>query len=538
MKNENHYNKIEDTLIQSEKRSLTWLENSPVCTKIIDPDFNLRYMSSAGINGLKIENVCEHYGKPYPFYFFPEKAKSDMLKSLQEVKDTGKTVRMEMMALDLDRGEHWFDSTLSPIFLENGELDYLLVVSTEISQRKMAEVQIKKMNEELIKSNAELREAKRKAEESEQLKTQFLANMSHEIRTPLNSILGFSSLLKINKNLDEEEKQNFYDLIEDGGSRLLRLIGDIVDISKLDTNQLSINNGNCHLNDLLDRLESQLSFQMKSNQVRLVCTKGLPDDECLTVVDEIRLAQVLSNLIENAGKFTEKGIIEFGYSVSKDELTFYVKDSGIGIDSDRIDHIFDRFTQLDDRLKVPTAGTGLGLSIAKELVTLMGGKIWVKSEVGNGSTFYFTIPKLHELNGSKGNDRIEEALSESPTAKVLIVDDEEVNCIYLKAILKPYGFELLRAKNGQEAVDLVKQNPDLALVLMDIRMPVLDGFEATEEIRKANKDIPIVAQTAYVMAEDKQRAASLGFNDYLEKPITKDQLDEVVKKFALVGVAF
>lgn len=525
--------KVEDQLIASEKRSMTWLENSPVCTKIIDPDFNLQYMSSAGINGLKINDINEHYGQPYPFHFFPDWAKKTMTDSLELVKTSGKVHTHEMMVLDLEGGEHWFDSTLSPIFKDDGSLDYILVVSSEVSSRKKIEKDILDMNELLSKGNEMLQAAKEKAEESEKFKSAFLANMSHEIRTPLNSILGFSNLLKINKNLSESEKENYYDLIQSGGDRLLRLIGDIVDLSKIDSNQLTIEYQQCNLNTLLDDLYSQLAIQFDNKDVHLSCTKGLPYSDCNVIIDEVRVSQILSNLIENSGKFTESGAIEFGYRVDGSFLNFYVQDTGVGIAQDKQESIFERFKQVDYRKEKARSGTGLGLAIAKDLTELMGGEIKVESKEKVGSVFSFTIPLKPIERKAEPTEKPTISTNEADKATILIVDDERVNVIFLKAMMKEYGFNFLSAKNGKEAVELVDANPDIDLVLMDIRMPIMNGFEATKAIRKTNLTIPIVAQTAYVMTLDKRKASKLGFTDYLEKPITMEKMEAVLEKYVL-----
>ncbi|MBD78493.1 MAG: hypothetical protein CL840_06210 [Crocinitomicaceae bacterium] len=532
---------VEDIITKSEKTSLAWLENSPVCTKIIDKDFNLQYMSHAGISGLKIEDVEAYYGKPYPFHFFPEWSKSSMIENLEKVKKEGKVITIEMSALDLEENELWFHATLTPVFSENGELDYIMVVSTDITKRINIEKKIKikndeikaqnkryeVLNEELKRSNEQLRKAKIKAEESEKLKSAFLANMSHEIRTPLNSILGFTNLLKINKTLAEEEKEQFFSYIESGGNRLLRIISDIVDISKLNAKQLSILKEECDLNELIDSLKNQLSIQLNNNEVELATTKGLSNENSTVVLDPIRLAQILSNLIENAGKYTNQGKIEFGYRVEKNMIKFHVSDTGIGISKKDQKKIFNRFSQVNGS----NSGTGLGLSIASELTVLMNGNIWVESDLGKGATFYFTIPFKPATKSKNGVKKDVFGQAKNNGFTVLIAEDEKLNFIYLEALLREYGYRIIHAKNGKEAVELVKNNDSIDLVLMDTRMPEMDGVEATIEIRKSLKSIPIIAQTAYVGAEDKKKAFEAGIDGYLEKPITKSMIDELLVKY-------
>lgn len=532
-----------DLLKSSETQSRDWLENSPVCTKIIDADFNLQYMSHAGINGLKIPDVQEYYGKPYPFEFFPEWSKKSVIENLEKVKETGKVISIEMSAFDLEQNELWYHATLTPVHKEDGSLDYIMVVSSEITERIKAQEKLRikneeiaaqnrkyeELNQQLERYNQELTEAKTKAEESEKLKSAFLANMSHEIRTPLNSILGFTNLLKMGNDIEEHEKEEFFGFIDAGGRRLLRIISDIVDISKIDTGQISIHLKDCDLDELLESLQSQLAIQL-SDRLDLVVAKPLQKLPNKVQIDVTRVSQILSNLVENAGKFTKRGTIEFGYQRSSSFLEFYVKDEGIGIPASEQASIFDRFRQADNEHTRSGSGTGLGLSIAQELVHLMGGKIWVKSQEGQGATFFFTLPYLpaesHNPNQAKNGPKPRTNHGTS----ILIAEDEPVNFIYLKALLKPYQYHVLHAKDGREAVKMTHDNPDIDLVLMDLRMPYLSGIEATLEIRKTHPDLPIIAQTAFAMAEDKQVAYEAGVNNYLEKPLSKNQLEEVLAK--------
>ena len=444
---------IENTLMSSEKRSRAWLENSPVCTKILDLDLNLHYMSCAGIIGLKIKDVTEHYGKPYPFDFFPEPAKKLLVDNLNRVKEECKTITLENSALDLEGNELWFYSTITPVLSDNGDIDYIMVVSTDITKRKAAEESIKlknkqiaaqnkkyeRLNKELQQSNIELIKAKEKAEESEELKSAFLANMSHEIRTPLNAILGFAHLLKNDINLKEEEKEEFFEYIESGGKRLLRIITDIVDISKIDAKQISIEKEACNLNELIDTLKKQLSIQFENKKLNLSTSKGLSDVESTIFVDQTRLSQVISNLVENAGKFTNDGKIEFGYTLSGNFIKFYVKDSGIGIDPKDHEAIFQRFRQTDNSFSRKNSGTGLGLSIAKELTKLMQGDIWVESELNKGATFYFTIPFITKEQETKDSDQKKSILKKDTETTILIAEDEFANFAYLKALMRGWS---------------------------------------------------------------------------------------------------
>jgi len=386
----------------------------------------------------------------------------------------------------------------------------------DISERKMAE-------NELIK-------AKEKAEESDLLKSAFLANMSHEIRTPMNAILGFASLLR-KENLTIEKKEKYLELIESGGNRLLNLISDIVDISKIDANQISLNYEACKINNLLDNLQKQFEISTVNQECVIKTQKGLKDAESIISIDETRLLQILSNLLENALKFTKKGNIEFGYAKENEVLKFFVKDDGIGIDPKDHKCVFDRFTQVDNNYSRSGSGTGLGLAIVKSLVNLLKGDVWVESEIDKGATFYFTIPyqpeKIKEDNSKNENLR----LKRNEEITILIAEDEFSNYIYLEALLEAYNYKLIHVKNGKDAVTTLENNKDVDLVLMDINMPVMNGYEATVEIRKANKIIPIIALTAYAMETDRKKALESGCNDYLSKPLQEDKLNEIIRKY-------
>lgn len=377
---------------------------------------------------------------------------------------------------------------------------------------------------------AELIIARDRAEESDTLKSAFLANVSHEIRTPMNSILGFSDLLK-KDSISKEKTKQYLDIIESSGKRLLRIISDIIDLSKIDTSQLSLAYENCNLNKLIDNLEEQFNLCNNGIKHRFKTSKGLSDSESVILVDQDRLAQILSNLIENSIKYAPDGNISFGYEVNNELLSFYVKDEGIGIDLKNHNLIFNRFSQINNEYLKSTSGTGLGLSIVKELTELMKGKIWVESELGKGATFYFSIPYQ---SISQENDQLTNESTNTFDGKekvILIAEDEFLNYLYLKVVFENYPFKLIHAKNGEEAITLVKNNSSIDLVLMDIKMPKIDGINATIEIRKSNKNIPIIALSAHAFHEDKQRASSAGFNDYLSKPVNEKTLLDMVDKY-------
>lgn len=374
----------------------------------------------------------------------------------------------------------------------------------------------------------ELQIAKERAEKSDHLKSAFLANMSHEIRTPMNAILGFSDLLMLD-DLSSKKKDKYHEIINKSGKRLMNLISDIIDVSKLDSQLLTVNLQVFNVNHLLESIHQHFVCNSSKKHVQLKLVQSLHNENSFIRSDETRLAQVISNLIENAFKFTKEGTIEFGYSINNDFMHFYVKDDGVGIEAKDHQLIFERFGQSNNEIDKIKAGTGLGLSISKGIVELLGGKIWVESEPEKGSIFYFDLPfdTVQETQKEERDTHNDYVVPEKDTLKtILIAEDEMTNYLYIKAVLKEESFCLIHAKNGKEAVDSIKTNNNIDLILMDFNMPVLNGIEATKEIRKFNTDVPIIALTAYAMIGDREKALGIGCNDYLSKPFSKKVLLE------------
>ncbi len=379
-----------------------------------------------------------------------------------------------------------------------------------------------------VKFVTELSKAKKQAEASDKLKSAFLANMSHEIRTPMNGILGFTELLK-EPDLSPEERSNYLQIVENSGNHLLNIINDIVDISKIEADLMKIHKAEYSINEILN--ESLLFFsenqKIKKNNIQLLLKKGLPDQQSIILTDKTRLNQTLTNIIGNACKFTTNGYIEFGYQKQDEKtLLFYVKDTGFGIPKNKLQAIFERFIQADTPSERQQEGTGLGLAISKALVELLGGKIWVKSEIGTGSTFYFTIPlevPARFSDTSSFTIPIPSSLDWHDKT-ILIAEDIESNYYLLKIMLRSTQAKTLWALNGQESVDMVKQYPEISLVLMDIRMPVMNGYEATRLIKKMRPDLPVIAQTAYSLDGDKNKSFEAGCDEYVTKPVNAGQL--------------
>lgn len=364
----------------------------------------------------------------------------------------------------------------------------------------------------------ELRKAKDKAEESDRLKSAFLANMSHEIRTPLNAIVGFSNLLTMAE--DEEERNEYINIISSNNELLLQLINDILDVAKIEAGTLEFIDSEIDINALLSDIEQ--SSRLKAPEgVQISFVEKMP--YCIIMSDKNRLAQVITNFINNAIKFTKEGSIRFGYRHKDDKLLFYVRDTGCGIEPEKKDLVFNRFVKLNSFAQ----GTGLGLAICQMIVKKMGGEIGVESQLGKGSTFWFTLPDtvIHGINVQSIKTAVnEDAIIDNTNPKkatLLIAEDNESNYILIRAVLKEY--DLLHAHDGNEAVRLYREHrPDL--ILMDLKMPDMDGYEATVEIRKEDSDIPIIAVTAFAFSEDEQRVKQNGFNGYAAKPIKPAEL--------------
>ncbi|MFK5957524.1 MAG: PAS domain S-box protein [Lutibacter sp.] len=374
--------------------------------------------------------------------------------------------------------------------------------------------------------------AKEKAEESDRLKTEFLNNMSHEIRTPMNGILGFSQMLA-EHDLDADKQRNFVNIIQNSGHQLLQIIDDILEISRLGTKQVKVIEEEVSLNDTLIELFSIFDIKAKENKTPLYLKNGLSDVQSIIYTDKTKLNKIISNLLENALKFTNNGFIEFGYNLknntSSPSLEIYVKDTGIGIKPEKHELIFKRFEQAEKELTKKVGGLGLGLSIAKENTELLGGKITVESEMMKGATFFVTIP-------FKPVHKIIETTEEDNNYTILIAEDEEVNYMYLETILKDImklNCTILHAKNGRETIEICKNNAAIDIILMDLKMPVLNGLKATKQIRKFNAKLPIIAQTAYSTIEDKEEALAAGCNDFISKPIEKETLVNVINTFLI-----
>jgi len=419
----------------------------------------------------------------------------------------------------------------------------LVIILRIISDRKQKN-KLKGLNvtlEEIIKERTkdleELKSAKEKAEESDRLKTAFLASISHEIRTPMNSIIGFSDLLSYDKNLSEIERSEFSDIIKRRGKDLLEIIDDIIDVSIIESGDVKIVKSVCRINQIFFDLFSAFdNHRISIGKKKIVIEMNLvKDDKFIIITDGLRLRQILSNLLDNSLKFTDTGSIKFGYDAPEDGfMKFFVKDSGIGIPEDKSDIIFDRFRQIDDSHTREYGGTGLGLTISKKLIELLGGKIWFNSEPCKGSEFYFTLPALSvpDITERMDNDIINDPSELDWKGKtILIVEDDGSNYRLINALIQKTKAEIVYAVNGREAVDIYSSDNHIDMILMDMRMPVMDGFEATREIRKKSQSVPIIALTAFVMPEDYDKCIKAGCDDHISKPFSINALFSTIRKY-------
>ena len=375
--------------------------------------------------------------------------------------------------------------------------------------------------------------AKEKAEESDRLKSAFLANMSHEIRTPMNGILGFATLLKKTKP-NEEDHHKYIELIEQSGTRMLSIINDIVSISKIESGHMDTVYTETSIGSIIDSVCDLFCLECEQKGLELIRKTDPRHDATIILTDVDKVYSILTNFIKNAIKFTDVGSITVGYEKVGNHLEFCVKDTGTGISDEKQALIFERFRQGDESFTRSPDGAGLGLAISKAYAEMLDGEIWLESELGNGSSFHFTTP-LNEI--SKPIDMKQTPLREDPSAaiqsrklKILLVEDDKHSCAYLKKVLGDITDRILYASTGGEAIDICHANPDTDIILMDVKLPQVDGYTATSIIREFNKNVKIIAQTAFAFASDRTKALEAGCNDYIAKPYGKDTLYKIIYK--------
>ncbi|TDD97961.1 PAS domain S-box protein [Flavobacterium cellulosilyticum] len=446
---------------------------------------------------------------------------SDEYKQLWQTISSGNEWFGEFHNRKKDGTLYWESASISPIINSFGKITHYIAIKEDITERKRVEKQ-------LIK-------AKEKAEESDRLKLAFLANMSHEIRTPMNGILGFTELLK-ETQLDREVQQEYIGIIEKSGVRMLNIINDIINISKIESGQVELSLSETNINEQMLYIQTFFKPEATLKGITLIASKLLPLNEAIIKTDLEKIYAILTNLVKNALKFTNSGTIEFGCFKKENNLEFFVKDTGLGISKSQQKIIFERFRQANDTTSRSHEGSGLGLAISKAYVKKLGGKIWLESEENKGSSFYFTIPfvsysaQKHKTI-TKRIDIPKKIALNIKNLKVLIVEDDSISKLLITIAVKPFSKEILKVSTGFEAVEACRNNPDIDLVMMDINMPEMGGYEATKKIREFNKNIIIIAQTANGMQSDRDKAIEAGCTDYIPKPINIAFLSDLILKY-------
>ena len=520
LKEEKKRTSLENILRESEKRFRIMFELSPAGIILIDEKGTIIEVNTSFCEtlGYSREELLSNNIRIFCLPSSEAVIEENIAKIL-----TGETLKHEVTNIRKDGSTCEISLYETMIILPGGKPG-ILSVSNDITERK-------RVHQELIA-------AKEKAEESDRLKSAFLANMSHELRTPLNAIIGFSGLM-IDAGLNEDITTNLK-IILNSGQHLLGLVEEILDISMIETEQIKIQYQNTDIRlilyDVKNIIQGEILKEGKTD-IELILNLNPEVSDNFIFTDSQKLKQVLINLLKNALKFTDKGFIEFGYTeVEADNtnyLKFHVKDTGIGIDKKYHEVIFNIFRQIDDTKTRRYGGTGIGLCIAKRIVEMLGGKIWVDSEPGKGSIFYFTVPSVSEQRQivNKTLDTTADIENNYSGKTILIAEDEVSNFEFLRIFLTKMDIRVLWARTGIEVMNMCKTEPSVDLVLMDIKMPLLNGYEATVEIKKMRPELPVIAQTAYAMKNDKTEALKAGCDDYLSKPIQIRQLKDILNKY-------
>jgi hypothetical protein len=491
------------------------IEQSPASVVITDLAGSIEYVNPrfSELTGYSLEEVK---GKN-PRVLKTGHTKTEEYKVLWETICSGDDWRGEFQNKRKDGSIYWEQASISPIKNSAGKITHFIAVKEDVTERK------KMMGELVI--------AKEKAEESDRLKTSFLHNISHEIRTPLNAIIGFSTLLT-DPLLSAVKREYFNNVLLKSSDQLLAVITGIINIATIEAGQEKLTDDVVNINLTCKLLEEQFTSRANDKRIVFRFTPFLSENDANIITDKTKLIQILTNLLDNAFKFTKEGQIEFGYVVKENKIEFHVKDTGIGIQASMQDEIFKRFRQVEGSATRQYGGSGLGLTLSKAYVELLGGKIWLNSRLGKGTELRFTVPYKKEKQDIKTElETVVEIKTETVAPKtILIAEDEDYNFMFIEAILSRVKFEIIRAENGVEAVEMCKSNPNIDLVLMDIKMPIMNGYEATTLIKEFMPDIPIIAVTAYSTEADKNKAFASGCTDFLSKPFKGEMLIARIKQ--------
>ncbi len=497
------------------------VSQSPDSIIITDKDGNIEYVNPkfTQITGYKKEDVLGEN----PRILNSDQQPKSFYKELWDTILAGNEWYGELQNKKKNGELYWESASISPLVNDYGETTHFVAVKEDITERK--------------KFIEDLKKAKEKAEESDRLKSAFLANMSHEIRTPMNGILGFTDLL-LNPDLSSEEKEHYIEIVQKSGQRMLNTVTDIVEISKIEAGIVQIIQKETDVNESVEELFRFFQPEAEKKGLNLILEMLLSVEEKNISTDQNKLDSILTNLIKNAIKYTDSGTINLGCRTKGNAIEFYVKDTGIGIPFDRQGAVFERFVQADIADTRAFQGSGLGLAISKSYVEMLGGKMWVESEEGIGSTFYFTLPvnfsenkKAVVSNELPDNKEPIMAMPVTRGLKVLIAEDDEPSRNYISLIVKDFCTEILEAGTGVKAVELCRNTKDLDFILMDIQMPGMNGYEATRRIREFNKEVVIIAQTAFALSGDREKAIEAGCDDYISKPINKSELQSMILKY-------
>ncbi|MCB2221345.1 MAG: PAS domain S-box protein [Bacteroidetes bacterium] len=505
------------------------VEQSPTIIIIANLEGNIEYVNPrfSEVTGYSVKEIIGKNPRILKSGNTPARVYKDLWKSIT----SGKEWFGELQNRKKNGELYWESANIFPLKDENGKTTHYIGMKEDITERK-------RMEQELII-------AKERAEESDKLKSAFLANMSHEIRTPMNSIIGFSQLLD-DRDLTPDERSHFINLIQNSGNDLMTLIDDIIDISKIEAGQMKVFKSQYILDHLMQELyegfKEHVKTKPKKSKLDIIYSKPEHAEKIIIYTDIDRFKQIFRNLLYNSIKFTDTGYIKFGFEERQSrfshDILFYVKDTGIGIAPDKKEIIFDSFTQANESDTKLYGGTGLGLAITKRIVELLGGHIWVESEPGKGATFFFTLPgQIHtnEVRPLKNAIKPQDfQVYDWSNKSILVVEDDDSSYDFFERILHRTNAKLKRAEDGLQAIKYFRNN-SFDLVLMDIRLPRMDGYKTMKKIKSFKSETPIIAQTAYAMQGEREKCLKSGFDDYISKPVKINDLLEMVNRYLMQG---